>query len=292
MKQIRQSLFPTVITIGNFDGLHQGHLKLIENTKKLAKKYGFKSLVCGFNCNTKGAGLLFSQKQLKTYLNDLNVDYYTALNFNDVKALTCEEFVSEYLCDKLLAKHIVVGENFRFGANQAGDVNTLRELGKKYGFLVTVVKMQRVGKQILSSSYIRSLLQHGKITQANRYLYRNFSIWGTVTKGYSAGSEILKIPTANVNIPRHFCEIPFGVYATKVNVCGVEYSGITNVGYAPTYQKKKPVIETYIFDFSGNLYKKSIRIDFLKYLRKERKFSSMDALKKQIEKDISFCKQL
>ena len=291
MKHIRQSKFPTVVTIGNFDGLHLGHIKLIEKTKKLAARYGFKSLVCGFNCNTKGSPLLTSQKQLKTYLNELDVSYYTALDFSLIKQLSCEEFASQCLCSALQAKYVVVGENFRFGKNQAGDINTLEELGKKYGFKVCVVAMKKAGKQLLSSSYLRTLLQNGKISLANRYLYRPFSIWGTVQNGYSVGRNILQIPTANVAIPNHFCPIPFGVYATEVIIDGTKYKSITNIGYAPTYQKKKPIAETHVFDFSGNLYGKNIRISFLQYIRKERKFATMEALKKQIEKDISICKQ-
>ena len=291
MKQIRKSLSPTVVTIGNFDGLHRGHLKLIEKTKALAVKNGLKSLVCGFNCNTKGAELLTTQKQLKTYLEELDIDCYTALNFPQIKDMSCEMFASQYLYNTLQARFVVVGENFRFGKNQSGDINTLIAMGKQYGFKVYPIKMYRVGKQILSSSYLRNLLQSGKISLANRYLYREFSFLGIVKKGYCAGTQILQIPTANLAIPKYLCPIPFGVYATKVTIDKKEYNSITNVGYAPTYKKTKPVAETYVFDFNGNLYGKSIQVSFYKYIRKERKFSSMYALKKQIEKDISICKQ-
>lgn len=293
MKQIHCSTVPTVVTIGNFDGLHQGHLKLIDKTKHLAKKYGLKSLVCGFNANTKGARLLFSKSQMKTYLQELQVDYYATLDFyKEIKNLSCEEFVSNYLCNRFQAQYVVVGENFRFGKEQSGDVNTLIALGKEFGFTVYPVKMKQIGKQILSSTYIRQLLNNGKIKQANRYLYKELSVIGAVTKGYSLGSPLLQTPTANVALPKQFVHIPFGVYYSKTIIDKTEYKSITNVGYAPTYQKATPVTETYVFDFHGNLYGKKIQICFLQFLRKERKFSSLEALKKQIEKDIDVCKLL
>ena len=291
MKQIRQSLFPTVVTIGNFDGLHKGHLALIQKTKSLAKKHALKSLVCSFDCNTKGAELIFPQNQLKFALKELSVDYFTLLPFfRDILNLSCEAFAKEYLCSRFQAKFVVVGEDFRFGKDRCGDVETLAKLGKELGFQVIPVKMHYAGKRILSSTYIRELLQKGKMKQANRYLYQPFSLHGVVTKGFSAGSKLLNIPTANILVPKNCVSLPFGVYQTITEIDGISYQSITNVGYAPTYRKNTPTIETYLFDFSGNLYGKRIQISFFQYIRKERKFSSMEALKKQIEKDIEKCK--
>ncbi len=291
MKQIRRSMSPTVVTIGNFDGLHLGHLALIEKTKSLAKKHGLKSLVCSFDCNTKGAQLIFPQNELKCALQELAVDYFTSLPFfRDIIGLSCEEFAKEYLCNRFQARFVVVGANFRFGNNQSGNINTLIALGKQYGFQVIPINMKKVGKQTLSSTFIRTLLQEGKIHRANRYLYQPFFVNGMVTKGFSVGNALLKVPTANIPLPKACVSLPFGVYKTETVIDGKTYPSITNLGYAPTYQKSKPMIETFIFDFSGNLYEKRIQIRFLQYIRKERKFSSMEALKKQIEKDIAKCK--
>lgn len=288
MKQIEQSSFPTVVTIGNFDGLHLGHLKLIEKTKSLANKKRLKSLVCSFDCNTKGAQLIYPQNQLKTSLRMLKVDYYVSLPFfRKIMHLTCEEFVQEYLVNRLQARYVVVGEDFCFGKNRSGNVETLAELGKQFGFQVIVAKMYTVGKQFLSSTYIRSLLQAGNIKRANRYLYQPFSINGTVIKGYSAGKNLLQCPTANISIPKRCISLPFGVYLTETIVEKTVYKSITNIGYAPTYPKTKPVIETYLLDFNGDLYGKKVQIRFFHFLRKERKFSSMEALKNQIAKDVS-----
>ena len=292
MKQIRKSSFPTVVTIGNFDGLHRGHLALIRKTKSLAEKHALKSLVCSFDCNTKGAELIFPQKQLKSALKELSVDYFSLLPFfREIIGLSCETFVKEYLCNRFQAKFVVVGEDFRFGQNRCGDIVTLTELGKQFGFQVIPVKMQYAGKRILSSTYIRELIQAGKIKQANRYLFRPFFIEGVVGTGFSLGNQLLEIPTANIPVQKSCVSLPFGVYKTITDIDGISYQSITNVGYAPTYRKKTPTMETHLFDFSGNLYGKRIRVTFLQYIRKERKFSSMETLKKQIQKDIASCKR-
>ena len=137
MKTIKQTTKETVVTIGNFDGLHKGHLKLIEKTKKIAEKYNLKSLVCSFNCNTKGAQTIFSGTQLKDCLSTLKIDYFANLDFSgEIKQLGCDDFAKLFLKQRFYARYVVVGENFRFGKMQSGDVNTLRELGHIYGFSV------------------------------------------------------------------------------------------------------------------------------------------------------------
>ena len=291
MKTVKQTTCKTVVTIGNFDGLHKGHLKLIQKTKKIAKQHNLKSLVCSFNCNTKGAQTIFSGTELREYLTFLEIDYFSNLDFSgEVKHLSCEEFVKLFLKQRFSARYVVVGENFRFGTNQSGDINTLKELGKQYGFSVIVMMMSKVQKQHLSSTLIRKWLSEGKITYANRFMFSPFSLTGTVKKGYSAGHSILQVPTANFLMPKNGVSIPLGVYITTTEIDKKTYPSITNIGYAPTLPKKNPTAETYILNFSEDIYGKRMKISFRKYIRKERKFSSMNALKKQIEKDIATCK--
>lgn len=293
MKKIQSTQTATVITIGNFDGLHKGHLKLIRKVKEIAEKYSYKSLVCTFDCNTKNAKLIFPQTQLSSALCELNIDFFTKLNFHEeIKGLSCEEFVTEFICKRFHAKVVVVGDNFRFGNQQSGTVDTLKALGKQYDFKVFAVKAKLVGKKILSSTYLRDLLQNGKIAEANRYLYEPFSVYGKVKNGFHLGKNVLCFPTANISLPKNSVMLPHGVYATKLTVDNQTYNSITNIGIAPTKPKSKPVIETHILDFSGDIYQKRIKVTFLKYIRHERKFSSLEALKKQIEKDIKNCKAL
>ena len=150
--------------------------------------------------------------------------------------------------------------------------------------------MNRAEHHILSSTLIRKWLRNGEIAKANRFIIQPFSLSGKVQKGYSAGTSLLQVPTANIPIPKKSISLPFGVYITTVEIGKKVYPSVTNIGFAPTLPKKRPVAETFILNFSGNLYGESIKIRFYKYIRKERKFSSLDTLKKQIEKDIATCK--
>ena len=288
MKIIKQTTSQTVVTIGNFDGLHKGHLKLIQKTKQIAEKHKLKSLVCSFNCNTKGAQTIFSGTELKEGLSSLTIDYFSNLDFlTQIKHLSCDDFANLFLKNRFCAKYVVVGEDFRFGKNQSGDVETLKELGKRYGFVVITVTISKIKHQKLSSTLIRKWLSEGKVALANRYLYNPFSLSGTIKKGYSAGHSVFHVPTANFLMPKKSVSLPFGVYITTTEINGNVYPSITNIGYAPTLPKKNPTAETYIFHFSEDIYGKRMRIRFYQYIRKERKFSSVNALKKQIEKDIA-----
>lgn len=279
---------PSVVTIGNFDGLHKGHLALIKEVCRLKEKYGLYSAVFTFSVNTKlSKSLIFPQNQLKTYLNDFSPDYFICPDFiGEIKDLTCEEFAKKYLCELLNAKYVVVGEDFFFGKNKSGNVAALKELGKLYGFEVIPIKLKTVKNEILSSTLLREYIREGKISEANKLMYRNFSFFGRVKKGYKIGSSVIKIPTANTTLPKNCVELKNGVYITKTTVDEKTYESITNVGTNPTAPKKNVTVETNIFGFSGNIYKKRIKIEFLKYIRNETAFKSKSELKKQIEKDI------
>lgn len=291
MRIIKQTTSKTAVTIGNFDGLHKGHLKLITKTKQVAEKYCLKSLVCSFNCNTKGSLAIFGGTQLKDCLSTLNIDYFANLDFTgEVKQLSCEKFAKTFLKERFGANYVIVGEDFRFGINRSGDINTLKQLGAQYGFSVITVAMHQSKKRPLSSTLIRQWLSEGKISLANRYMYQPFSLTGIVKKGYSAGQNILNVPTANFTMPKNSVAIPFGVYITTTEIDGITYPSITNIGHAPTLPKRQPTAETFILDFGKDIYGKRMKINFHQYIRKEKKFASFDALKKQIEKDIAKCK--
>jgi riboflavin kinase/FMN adenylyltransferase len=297
MKKLTLGQFPvilknqngTVLTIGNFDGLHKGHLKLINKVLLLAKSLGSASLVCSFDTNTKNINnLIFPQNQLQEALSKLGIDYFTKLRFSDeIKNLSSEEFVKKYLVERFNCKAVVVGENFYFGKDRLGNTDALKELGLKYGFLVFIIKSKTNNKVLISSSYIRGLIETGKIEKANKLLLNNFSITGIVKNGFKIGNSILNIPTANIAIPKNCVKIKSGVYKTAIEIDNKVYNSITNVGIAPTSPKKKPIIETFIFDFDKDIYEKRINLTFIKYIRNERKFKSFKALKTQIEKDIA-----
>ena len=278
----------TVVTIGNFDGLHIGHLKLINRVLREAGKHKMSSLVCSFNTNTKEySELLFPQNQLKEYISELGIDKYKKLNFlRDVKGLSCEEFIEKYIINEYNAKYVVVGEDFYFGKNKSGNAEALAELGKKYGFKTIILKLLKKGEATVSSTYIRGLIKDGKTERANALMYEPLSVYGIVKKGYNIGGKELSYPTANISVPKNTVPIKHGVYKTKTVIDGILYDSITNVGYAPTKKKSSPTIETHIFSLSGDIYKKRIKVIFCKYIRNERKFKSIEALKAQIKKDI------
>ena len=279
----------TVMTIGNFDGLHKGHLKLIAKVLSLSEKHNLKSLVCSFDTNTKLSELLFPQNQLKEYLSELGINYYRKLNFlRDIKDLSCEEFVEKYIFSEFGAKYVVVGEDFCFGKGKSGNADTMSQLGKKYGFKTIVIKLLKRGENVVSSTYIRTLIKNTDLKASNSLMYKPLSVLGIVKKGYNIGTKIL-FPTANISVPKNFVPLNHGVYKTKTTIDKVEYDSITNIGYSPIKKKNQPTIETYILSFSGDLYGKRIKLNFLKYIRNERPFENAEELKKQIRKDILKC---
>ena len=285
MKKLKKA---SVVTIGNFDGLHKGHLALINKVCALKEKENLLGAVFTFNINTKmSKNLIFPQKQLKEYLKDFNVDIFFSPDFlKDIKGLSCEEFIKKYLFETLNARYVVVGEDFFFGKEKSGDAETLKEICKKYGIKTIIIKSKTKNNIILSSTYIRELIKIGKISDANKLMYKNFSFYGTVKKGFHIGTDEMSIPTANIKIPKDCAEMKNGVYITKTTIDGIVYNSITNIGINPTAPKKEVTCETNIFDFKGDIYNKRIKVEFLKYIRNEAYFKNTLSLKKQIEKDI------
>lgn len=278
----------TVVTIGNFDGLHKGHMKLIQKVNYFKKKHGLTGVVLTFDVNTKLCkNLIFQKNFLKKAVKQLGIDEFFSLRFiEEVKDMTCDEFVKEYLVNKLDAKCVIVGDNFFFGKNKSGDAFTLKKLGEKYGFETVIVPCIKSGENIVSSTYLRTLISEGNLKKANKLMHTPFSVVGKVEKGYGIGTKILDIPTANVKLDKCRVMLKNGVYKTTVFIDNKEYKGVTNVGTAPTNPKKKPITETFILDFEGDIYRKKIKIVFEDYMREERKFKDFESLKKQITKDI------
>ncbi len=299
IKNLRKSGKNTVITIGNFDGLHKGHLKLIKKVCEIKNKENYKlsSVVLTFDINTKKcSNLIYEKGELEKTMkkaDGFDIDFLVYLKFIDkIKNLSCEEFVKEYIVGLLCAKYVVVGENFFFGKNKEGNAETLKALGEKYGFETVIMPFYKKRGEIVSSTLIRSLISSGKIGYANSLLYKPFSFSGTVKKGYNIGSTILDIPTANINIPKSSVKLKNGVYATEVVVGNKTYKGVTNIGIAPINPKNEPLCETFILDFDQNIYRKKIKIIFIKYIRSEKSFESFSALKKQITHDINYRKEM
>ncbi|MCA1927439.1 MAG: bifunctional riboflavin kinase/FAD synthetase [Calditerrivibrio sp.] len=287
----------TSLTIGNFDGIHIGHSMIINKTVECAKKNNLKSLVITFSPHpTKFFGydlkLLMTIEKKNRILADMGVDYHLVLDFNkELMAMDPEVFIRELLSKKFRGRFIVVGYDYRFGSRRKGDFELLKLLANKYSY--TAYKFDKVVLDdiTVSSSNIRKLILEGNMSLANRMLGRYYSIDGVVNRGDGIG-KLLAFPTANITIGE--CLIPkFGVYATIINIDGVLFNSVTNVGVRPTIPEKNELrVETHIFDYDGNIYGKMVELMFVEYLREEMKFSDFDMLKKAIENDCISAKKI
>ena len=289
----------SILLIGNFDGLHLGHQKLF----KLAEQYKKKNKIklgaitfdpipkMFFNKNLKNYRILNSNQKVK-YFKNYNVDFIIVKKFDkQFSRIKCLNFIDQILYKKLNAKYIFVSNNFRFGNKREGDVKLLKSLEKKYQYKIINPKPLKKKNKIISSTLIRKLLSKGNLDKANKYLNRNWSIEGLVQKGRRMGKKI-GFPTCNIELQKYV--IPkLGVYAVKIYLENRKtfLRGIANLGYRPTFNQKKILLEVNIFNFSGNLYNKKLRVDFVKFIRKEKKFKGIDQLRKQIKLDLRVAKQ-
>ena len=284
----------SIILIGNFDGLHLGHQKLFTLAKKYKKKHSLKVGVLTFEPMPKmyfnkdiNNFRISNQKQKINLLNKFNVDFVIIKKFNKEFSKTKSiDFIEKILKKKLKAKFIFVSNNFRFGNKREGDVKQLIKYEKIYNYRIIKPTPLIKEKKIVSSSLIRNYLQKGKLIKANNLLNRKWSIEGKVQKGKQLGKKI-GFPTANIDIKDYVLACP-GVYAVRVKMKNNSkiYKGIANLGYRPTFNEKKLLLEVHLFNFSGNLYDKDLLVEFLKFIRKEKKFKNMDQLKKQIKTDL------
>lgn len=284
---------PTIVTLGTFDGVHLGHKKIIERLFLNSKKSGYESLVLTFfphprmvlqdNSEIK---LLNTINEKAELLQNIGLQNLVIHPFDQAfSQLTAEEFVKSILVDQFNIKKIIIGHDHRFGKNRSADINDLIAFGKIYNFEVEQISAQEIDEVSISSTKIRNALLGGQIKLANDYLGYNYFLSGTVTKGKQLGRTI-GFPTANLKIEENYKLIPKnGVYIVKSFIDGKEVFGMMNIGTNPTVNGETQTIETYFLDFNGDLYDKKLRIHFLKYIRSEKKFDSLDALKEQIEKD-------
>ena len=289
----------SIILIGNFDGVHLGHQKLFKQAQFYKKKYNLKIGVVNFNPMPK----MFFNQSLKNFrlssisqkinlLNNQSVDFIITKKFDKTFSKTKSiNFIKNILSNKLKARFIFVSSNFRFGNKREGDVGFLIQNEKKYNYQVVKPKPLLINRKIVSSSLIRSLLEKGFLEKANKLLNRKWSIEGIIQKGRQVGKKI-GFPTCNIDIKDYILANP-GVYAVKVlRKNNSKYiKGIANLGYRPTFNQKKLLLEVHLFNFSGNLYNKYLSVEFLKFIRREKKFKNVNQLRAQIKTDLSIAKK-
>ena len=289
----------SIILIGNFDGLHLGHQKLFLQANKYKKKYSLNVGVLTFepmpkmyfDKNIKNFRIS-NQKQKIDLLDKLNVDFVITKKFDkNFSKTTSIGFIENILKKKLNTKFIFVSNNFRFGNKREGDVKQLIKYEKKYNYKIIKPKPLLIKRKIISSSLIRNYLQIGKLKEVKKLLNRNWSIEGKVQKGKQLGKKI-GFPTANIDIKNYVLACP-GVYAVRAKLTNSSkiIKGIANLGYRPTFNGKKILLETHLFNFSGNIYNKDLTVEFLKFIRKEKKFKNINQLKKQIRIDLLTAKK-
>ena len=289
----------SILLIGNFDGVHLGHQKLFKLAKKFKKNTKLKIGVVTFDPIPK----MFFNKKLKNYkisnlsqnikfFHEHNVDFVIVKKFDKkFSKIKCQNFVDQILYKKLKAKFIFVSNNFRFGNKREGNVKFLKSKEKDYNFKIINPKPLKKNNTIISSTLIRKLIFNGNLKTANKYLNRNWSIEGVVQKGRMMGRKI-GFPTCNIELG-DYIEAKSGVYAVKVYRENKKncLKGIANLGYRPTFNQRKILLEVNLFNFSGNLYNKKLIVEFTKFIRKEKKFDGIDQLRKQIILDLKVAKK-
>lgn len=292
--------YETAVALGNFDGIHIGHEYLIRDTVLKAKKQGLKPAVLLFRNHTKtqvkGSNssiyILTSNEQKLQILKELGIEIVYIIDFdNSIMTLTSKDFVENIIIDKLNAKLVTVGFDYKFGYKALGDSNILKKLGQKQGFMVNIVDPIYLEDDIVSSTIIRNLIKEGNIKKANRFLGRNYTINGIVIKGENRGNK-LGYPTANINPSNNYIIPREGVYETITIVNNKKYLGLTSVGYNLTFNGEDLKIENHILNFGSNIYNKIINIEFIDFVRENIKFKTCQKLIKQIENDIKYINKI
>ncbi len=285
----------SVVTIGNFDGIHLGHQKIIAQLKEHAEKLKVPSVVISFNPtpqNFFGAdhAVLSSYEEKDFFLSSLGINYHIVINFNkEFSNINAQTFIEEFLLRKLNIKLCLVGDDFRFGKNRVGDFSLLQENGVKHGFAVEETATIEHNQIRISSTRIRECLQQNNLEETKKLLGRSYSISGKIVRGQQRGRTI-NFPTINI-LPNRSKSPVSGVFAVKVKLSGQTYFGICNAGHKPTVNGREFLFETHIFDFEKDVYEQFAEIDFLKHVRPEKKFNSFEELKDQIEKDVFVAKK-
>lgn len=284
----------SVLTVGTFDGVHLGHAEIFNCVKSIADENDYTSLVVTFDPHprtvvSKGynLSLLNTFNEKINLLTEFGIDYLVIINFTKPFAdQSSEEFIKNFLVDKLSLKHFVIGHDHKFGKDRLGNEVKLREYGEKYDFSVSAVEPIYVDNILISSTNIRNLLSDGKLGGASKLLGRNYEFTGRVVSGSTRG-KLLGFPTANISTEEDNKLIPLkGVYAVRCKLSEETIYGVMNIGNRPTFEKDgKLVIEVHLFDFNKDIYSEELKIELINRIRDEVKFNSKEELIYQIEKD-------
>ncbi|MCI0471486.1 MAG: bifunctional riboflavin kinase/FAD synthetase [Candidatus Aminicenantes bacterium] len=278
----------SVIAVGNFDGFHFGHRKIVATLKEIAAREHLLSHIVTFTPNPrlyfkKEKHLIFTDVQKKKILTGQSIDRVIFINFNEIAHIQADDFIKDFLIGKFGMKYIVVGDNFQFGRDRKGNIEFLEETAGKFDFKLRVVEPVLLNGVRVSSSHIRERLARGEFEEANALLGRLYCIEGCIIEGDKMGRE-LGFPTINVKTDNLL--LPEGVFKSKVEIDHETFAAITNIGWRPTFSGMEKRVEAHLFEFDRVVYGKEVKIYFESKLRDEIKFASKDNLIVQIKKDI------
>jgi len=280
-----------VLALGNFDGLHRGHLKIIERVKRGAAEHGGTPMAMTFDPHPprvvrpdKAPPLLMTKAQRLEALFRAGIACVAVVRFtHELSQWAPETFVRTVLVDWLRVSEVWVGANFLFGRGRSGNFSLLRALGQQYGFRADKIDPVRYKDFVVSSTRIRRLVTEARMDEAGALLGHPYYLDGTIVEGRKRGQAI-GFPTANMSTENELIP-PHGVYATTMTIDGIVHAGVTNIGVRPTFNDTEPTIETHLLHYSGDLYGRRVRLSFVQRLRDERRFDSVDALRAQIDAD-------
>jgi riboflavin kinase / FMN adenylyltransferase len=296
MKNILDSIPCPVVAIGNFDGVHVGHQIIFRKTAQLAKENGGTAIAFTFEPHPlkvlapdKVPPLLTTFRKKMELIGECGIELVICADFTrQFSDQRPREFAHDILVKKIKAREIVVGFDYAFGRGREGTVRYLKQMGGEYGFLTHIIDPVKLNGYLVSSSYVRELIEDGKVEVAAKFLGRHYSITSPVIEGYKTGQKI-GFPTANVDTSR--IQIPgVGVYAVSIKHQNLKYHGVVNVGFNPTFNRDTLSVEAHIFNFNEKIYGQEIEVIFISRIRSEIKFKSADQLVEQIKKDIQVAK--
>jgi riboflavin kinase / FMN adenylyltransferase len=302
LDKITQPFKGAVITIGNFDGVHIGHQALFYEVIEKAYAIGGTSIAMTFEPHPLRLLRQHNRPPLITILEQKleliersGIDVLICVPFTrQFAAIPAAAFVEDLLVRKIGLKAIVVGEDYAFGKNRAGDIGLLKELAPRLGYEVVVTSLIRTVKGMserISSTAIREMVLEGKMEPACKMLGRHFQVRGIVVSGRDRGGRLLGVPTANLKLEDELCP-KTGIYAVTAEIAGALHPGVANIGYSPTFEDRQFTVEVHILDFHDDIYGQKIHVNFVKRLRDEMKFAGIDALKRQIELDIDCARRV
>ncbi len=283
----------TAVALGIFDGVHLGHQKVLKQAVEYSHD-NIKPAVFTFNTDSvtyKSNGrleMLLTNKDKLEKFSEMGIEYSYSPEFYKLKDMSAQDFVRKVLKEKLNACCAVCGDDFHFGKNASADAGLLREIGRTYDIEVFAVKQLSVDHEFISSTEIRKYIKQGKISKANKMLGYNYGYNLAVEHGYERG-RTWNFPTINQTIPENLVLPKFGVYCSKAIIDGKEYMGVTNIGVKPTVEvDTKPLAETYIIDYEGDLYGQKIKLELCEFVRPEIKFDSFEELRAEIQRNTDF----